>query len=114
MSSIKRVATSRKSLFFLWILLSKGSIILVEFPQNEKVLLEPSMMRFLYRDTPLKINMALKYHPIEKENHLPSTFMTLGSKTVIFPGCKTSFLGRLVSFWDGFLADAMLVSGRVS
>ncbi len=23
-------------------------------------------------------------------------------------------LGRLVSFWDGFLAGAMLVSGRVS
>jgi len=53
-SSIKRVATSRKSLFFWWILLSKGSIILVDFPQNEKVLLESSMMRFLYRDTPLK------------------------------------------------------------
>ena len=71
-------------------------------------------MRFLYRDTPLKIDMELKYHPIEKENRLPSTSMTLGSKAVIFPGYKTSFLGRLVSFWDGFLADAMLVSGRVS
>ena len=54
---------------------------------------EPNVLEAFHknqqRDTPLKINMEPKNHPIEKEKHLPST-SSFGLQNVSFAGRTTS------------------------
>ena len=48
--------------------------------------------------SPLKVKiLEAKNHPIEKENHLNQTSMTLGFKMLIFPWCN--ILGGIVAKW---------------
>ena len=55
---------------------------------------EPNVLEAFHtnqqRDTPLKINMEPKNHPIEKEKHLPSTSV-FGLQNVSFAARTTSF-----------------------